>query len=272
MGKLTYILTILFACCVLHVAAADTTLHIKPIQSIKGEYVNVAVDNIGNIFLINPNNQLKKTNEKSDSLGVFNDIKRYGNIHSVDVSNPLKVLVFYKDFATVVVLDRLLNTRNTIDLRQSNIIQASAIAQSYDNNVWVYDELDNKIKKVDDNGRVLSQSVDFRMLFDDVPVPTHMIDMNGLLYLYNPQYGWLTFDYYGALKNKYPFAAWKDVQVFDKTLIGRDSSYFYAYDFSQIKFARVKPDTDLSHVIKVINTPGRCYILRKESLDIYEAP
>ena len=49
-----------------------------------------------------------------------------------------------------MVLDRFLNIRNTIDLRQSGIFQVSAVAQSYDNNIWVFDDLDSKIKKIDD--------------------------------------------------------------------------------------------------------------------------
>ena len=62
------------------------------------------------------------------------------------------------------MLDRFLNVRNTIDLRSSGILQARAVAQSYDNNYWVFDELESKIKKVDDNGKVLLESADFRMI------------------------------------------------------------------------------------------------------------
>jgi hypothetical protein len=71
-----------------------------------------------------------------DSVAIFNNVKKFGKISTIDVSNPLKVLLYYKDFSTIVVLDRLLATRNTIDLRQQNIFQVNAIGQSYDNNIW----------------------------------------------------------------------------------------------------------------------------------------
>jgi len=37
---------------------------------------------------------------------------------SIDVTNPLKILLYYKKFTTVVVLDRFLNIRNTINFRK----------------------------------------------------------------------------------------------------------------------------------------------------------
>ena len=68
-------------------------------------------------------------------------------------------------FATVVVLDRLLNVRNIIDLRKQNILQARAIGQSYDNKIWLYDEVENKLKKIDEDGKLLLETPDFRQLF-----------------------------------------------------------------------------------------------------------
>jgi len=79
---------------------------------------------------------------------LFSMNKKYGQASFIDVSNPLKVLLYYKDFATVVYAGSFLNIRNTIDLRKQNILQVKAIGQSYDNKIWVYDELESKLKKL----------------------------------------------------------------------------------------------------------------------------
>src|SRR5205085_9572597 len=105
----------------------------KFIKSIPGEFSYFAVDNLDNIYLVNLNGQLKKLNNKGDSVSVFNDVKRYGKLYSIDVTNPLTLLLYYKNFSTVVVLDRLLNSRNTIDFRKQNIFRVKAVATSYDN-------------------------------------------------------------------------------------------------------------------------------------------
>jgi len=56
-------------------------------------------------------------------------------------------VVFYKDFCTLVITDRFLNVVNTINMRSYGIQQAKAAAQSYDNNYWAFDQLENKLKK-----------------------------------------------------------------------------------------------------------------------------
>src|SRR5215213_6836043 len=112
----------------------------------EGGISDFSVDNLGNIYLVYVTGQLKKISPQGDSIAVFSAVRRYGQLHSIDVTNPLKVLLHYKDFGTVVALDRLLNIRNTVDLRKLNIFQAKAVGLSYDNNIWVFDEQEGKLK------------------------------------------------------------------------------------------------------------------------------
>jgi len=179
---------IFFACLfsLVTLGQQDSILKVTKLNTLTGGIKDFSTDNLGNIYLLTATNQLKKVNEKGDSIAVYNDVRRYGKIYSVDAANPLKVLVYYKDFATAVVLDRLLNVRAAIDLRKQNILQVTAITSSYDNNIWLYDELDSKLKKIDDKGNVLLESTDFRQIFDSVPSPSVMYDRDGLLYLYKP--------------------------------------------------------------------------------------
>ncbi len=140
------------------------------------DIVDFAVDNLGNIYTLNADNQLKKIGPKGDSLAVFNDVRRYGKITHIDVTNPLKILVYYREFTTVIELDRFLNIVNTVDFRKQNILQAKAVALGYDNNIWVYDELDAVLKRIGDDGSLVDQTTDFRQIFDSVPEPTTICD------------------------------------------------------------------------------------------------
>ena len=184
------------------------------------------VDNIGALYLITPGNQLKKYNEKGDSVGVFNQVTQYGKLTYVDAENPWKTILFYQNFSTIVLLDKYLNVVTAINLRKQNIFRFSAVTSSYDNNIWLYDEQDNKLKKIDDNGNLLSETVDFRLLFDSVPEPTKIIDRDGFVYLYDPEKGVYIFDYYGSFKSRLTFLNWTNIEVFGKTIYGFDSKMF----------------------------------------------
>src|ERR1700722_9347250 len=128
------------------VAQQDTIF--KKVRIIGSDIVNFTVDNLGNIYTLDKSDLLKKMDAQGDSIAVFNDVRRYGKVYSIDATNPLKVLLYYQAFGTIIVLDRLLNVVNKIDLRQQGIFQAKAIAQSYDNGVWVYDEQEAKMKRI----------------------------------------------------------------------------------------------------------------------------
>jgi hypothetical protein len=248
---------------------SDSTLHLSLEKNIEGSYSNFYPDNLGNIFLITKSNTIKKLDRSFDSVAAFNDVRRYGNIYLLDVNNPLKILVYYKDFTTILILDRFLSTRNTIDLRRVGILQAKAVAQSYDNNYWVFDELDNTIKKLNDNGDVLMQFADLRTLFSETYNPSRIIDQDGLLYLYDERQGWLLFDYYGSFKQQIPWPNRYDVQVNSNMLSGHDSLYFYTTDKKTFNEHKTRTGIDLSNAIKVQQQLNKIFVLQKNVLSVY---
>ncbi|MGI8636957.1 MAG: hypothetical protein ACR2KZ_16305 [Segetibacter sp.] len=231
-------------------------LHLSLVKTLTTKANDFTTDNLGNIYLLTPTNQVKKVDTKGDSIAVYNDVKRYGKIFSIDATNPLKILVYYKDFSTIIILDRLLNVRAAIDLRKQDILQARAIATSYDNNIWVFDEMDSKIKKIDDSGRVLFESTDFRQIFDSVPAPVSIYDRDGQLYLYDPTKGLFVFDYYGAKKNILQLLHLNDLQVIDKnTITARDSTQIFLYKPASLQLLTYKAFEDQS-AFKKINFKG----------------
>jgi hypothetical protein len=152
-------------------------------RQLKGSFTSFTADNLGNLYVLTTENQLKKFNVRGDSMGVFNDVRRYGKLSQINATNPLRTVLFYRDFRTIVVLDRLMNTVNTIDLRRLNIFQVRVVAPAYDNNVWVFDEQESKLKKVGEDGRLLSETADLRLVLDEAPIPQRIFDQNGYVYL-----------------------------------------------------------------------------------------
>lgn len=266
------LLIVLTGCCYSSLLAQTDSSHaVSLVKTFNEGITDFTTDNLGNIYMVEGNNQIKKVNDKGDSIGIYNDIKKYGSICSIDASNPLKLIVFYKDFSTIAVLDRLLNKRNYIDLRRQNMPQIKLVTSSYDNNYWIFDELENKIKKIDDNGTVILESADLRQALENVPSPVAMFDKDGQLYLYDPTMGLLVFDYYGAKKNTLHLLQMQDLQVIDKnTITGRDSSKIILYKPAtfQMQSYKIFPNQDL---YKKINfSADKIYCLTKEgSLEIY---
>ena len=246
---------------------ADTSF--KLLRTINGDIISFTVDNLDNIYILNSHNQVKKINASGDSVAVYNDVRRFGTATLIDVSNPLKVLLYYKDFATIVVLDRLLNVRNSIDLRKQNILRAKVIGQSYDNKIWVYDELENKLKKIDEGGTTLLETTDFRLLLGQSLSPEKIFDESKYVYLYDPRFGVYVFDYYGALKHNIMITGWQNLKVIDKFIFGSRSDTLYRYEINTFRYDEWKMPEQIYQSKSFNFTASRLYALKNGGIEIY---
>lgn len=272
MSRSLIILTAFFICSQLVRAQTITqsTDTFFVFNKIAGEQViDFTVDNLGNLYIMNNTGQIKKLGPAGDSIAVFNNVRQYGKLSLMDVTNPLRVLLYYRDFGTIVVLDRFLNTRTTIDLRKQQLFQVNAIGQSYDNNIWVYDELESRLKRVGEDGRVIDQSADFRLIVDTAPSPQFVVDQNRLVYLYDSSKGVYLLDYYGGFKNRIQLKGWTDFTVIGNAMFGRDANMLYRYEPGTLNLQNYPIPVAMRDAQKIKITSGNLYVLRNERLEVF---
>jgi hypothetical protein len=263
------ILATIFSLLLAFYSSAQSDTSFRLIKRITGDIVGFTVDNLDNIYLLSSTNQVKKLNANGDSVAVFNDVKKYGQATLIDVSNPLKVLVYYRDFATIVVLDRFLNVRNSIDLRKQNILQVRAVGQSYDNKIWVFDEMENKLKKIDDDGNLLLETPDFRQLFDIAFLPQKIFDHDQYVYLYDSTQPVCVFDYYGALKKKILISHWQNLKVAGSFIFGSKKNSLFRYDLKTFILDEWRLPSEIIGAKAFNFTTTRLYALRNDQIDVF---
>lgn len=252
---------------------SPATDSLVPVFQFREKVTDFEVDNLGYIYLLGAQQQIKKLTPEFDSMAVFNDLRHFGKLHSIDVSNPLKVLLFYRDFGSIVILDRLLNVKTILNLRTAGIVQATAITQSYDNNIWIYDALDNAVKKIDETGRVLTTSPDFRVVFDNPPQPESLHDFNRFLYAYDPAIGMLVMDYFGAYKNKVSLLGWKNLQGIAQGIAATDDNGLVYYRPGTINILNQPLPKEIIALNKIRINKRKLYVLDKQNtLWLYRLP
>jgi hypothetical protein len=279
MSKLVFYITLF--CCALQLPSCgqtkptlasspiDTSLRL--IKTVKGSFTFFEIDALENVYAITKSNQLKKYYASGDSAAVFNDVKQYNNPTSIDATNPLKLLLYYKNFSTIVVLDRFLTTRNSINLRNNNIFKTNAIATSYDNNIWLYDEQDFKLKKINDAGKPIFETTDWRQIFDEAPASIlNIYDHAGYLYLYDAEKGFYVFDYYGSYKTVIPFANCDNISLVNKTIVGFQQNKVLTHNLSDGKTSSFNLNSNIANAkqIRVINK--HMYVLTSMGVQVYD--
>lgn len=230
----------------------DVKLNVLLQKEINGNFDAFNVDELGSVYVLTSSGQIKKYNSSLDSIAVFNEVKRYGQLHSIHTENPLRTILFFKNFNTVVLLDRMMQMVQKIDLRKSNLFQVSAIAPSYDNRLWVFDQQNSRIKKINFDGSVVFESTDLRLVFDEIIHPVKIIEHQGSLYLLDSLVGVYIFDYYGGFKKKVLYPHTTDIQSWGDALLGICKGSVWLkkeneLDVKRVNFPEKFPDADQLH-------------------------
>ena len=104
------------------------------IQKIDADDI-IGVDSLDNIFYVKNNILFKKN--KTDSWQYVN--VAMGKITRVDIQNPLKIVLFYEKFNTIILLDNQLNEIQKINFSENvNPLIVSATGIASQNRLWIY--------------------------------------------------------------------------------------------------------------------------------------
>lgn len=131
------------------------------------------VDPIGNCYFQKGTDIIRRS--ASSGAEVRFSMKDLGNPSSYDVNNPMRILVFYADFAIIRVLDNNLVLQSEIQLRQLGILQPRVIAGSPDQGIWIFDEISGTLVKLDTRLGNIANTVDLNQLLGKRPLPTELI-------------------------------------------------------------------------------------------------
>jgi hypothetical protein len=192
----------------------------------------------------------------------------YGKIHSVDPVNPMKTLVYYKDFNTVLFLDNFMNqVREPVRLQDLGLERVSAVCSSYNNGLWVYDSGSNELVRLDAQYSIAFKTGRLQQSTGFIPEPQKMIERNDRLYISDTAHGVIMYDVYGAYLGLLPFKGLKDFNVVnDNLLFVRNDSL---HSFNQKLLSDTAFAMPEKGIISVRNIDDRLMIRSKEQLNLY---
>lgn len=139
---------VLFPQSVISQAPADT---LRLLYSLPVKAAFATLDNLSNLYVITPDNAIEKYAPDGRRLARYTN-NRLGQAVRLDVSNPLKVLVWYADFRTALFLDRSLTDLGALNLIAAGYPEVRTVAAALDGNMWLYDEVNFRLVKITPEG------------------------------------------------------------------------------------------------------------------------
>lgn len=176
---------------------------------------SIAIDPQGNLYLVN-DASLYKYSLDGNLLNSYTN-NMLGSIASIDVDNPLKIMVFYRDAGTILFLDgKLAPIGDVIDIFSKGLTTISIATYSTKNNLILFDEANKDLIILDFYFQVKERiHYDFEKFNPFILKDLH----EKQLFLQDAEHGVFVFDNFGtyektiALPSQYPMQ-WISNQLF----------------------------------------------------------
>jgi len=232
---------------------------------VKGKYLTT--DFIKSAYVVNDKDQVLKFDSLGRLSGIFNE-NRYGPVDQIDPTAPFNVLVFFKEFNTIVAADAVMATKHLYKLENIDINEIGAVCMSYDNNVWVFDQASNKLKKVAKNYDILHESEDVSQILGLSISPTFMVEREKMIFLIDPESGILTFDMFGNYYRTFPISGVESIQVLKGNFVFYSGGEMKSFDPRTMKTNTIIiPEVENTQSVYI--QQDLVYILTDKEIQIY---
>jgi len=243
----------------------DRLLYTIPLK----QGAEIFTDELQNLYVLEGDNLKKFLPDGSLQYEV--SPKAFGELSWVDVTDPLRPLLFYRDLGKMVVLDNTLSEQGqALDLFMSGTIQPWIVCTSVDNHYWIYDFSNFELLRIDRSGKVISRSGNLVQICGKAPVPVSMMERNSELFLLDAEHGLFMFDLFGTFIRVEPGAAsgtWMGVYK-DFVAVKIQNSICY---FNRRSKAIDAPECrNLSEgTLQIVFSKNRYYILLATHVEVY---
>ncbi|GAB4205964.1 MAG: hypothetical protein Fur0023_15360 [Bacteroidia bacterium] len=204
----------------------------------------IYADNIGNLYTLNDGTITKYfTNKQTKTFS----IKTFGTLQTVDITNPLRVLLYFGDFQRILFLDSQLSPNgDAIELSNLGLEQASLVCSSFNNGFWIFNRANNELVRFNQQLETNVKTGNLKRLLNMDIHPVFMTEHNGKLYLNSPEIGILVFDIYGAYIKTIPILHIHTFQI----------QYPYIFYIYQDKFFSFHLNT--FETLEIASIPKEC--------------
>ena len=226
-------------------------------------------DKLSQIYIVTEQNEVIKYSPDGRELFRFNN-NTLGNLQHIDATDPFNLLLYYPDYLTAMTLDRTMNKTVEYDFAALNLVEIKAIGMSNDNNVWLYDDVSFKLRKIDRRGQVMMESDAMNMLLRYTPDPNFILERENLVYVNNPETGILVFDNYAKYIKTLDFKGLDDFQVVNKQLIFQKDGKLTSFHLQPLVFQNIELPAGTNKDDEIRIQKNKFFVKKQDRVLVYK--
>lgn len=233
---------------------------------IKKAHDNFAVDNLGNMFFTRESEILKYL-ANGNYYNRYSNLK-LGEISSIDATNALRIILFYKDQQQILFLDNQLSQKSDpVSLEQLGYEQTELVCGSANSGFWIYTKSNNELIRFDNNLKKISATGNLKPILQADLKPNFMIEHNGNVYLNCPEQGIYVFDIFGTFSKIISIKDLKNLQVSDDIIYYPKKNKVCSYNFKL--FEEVCDSFPVQKINQAYFYKNKVYLSNKDTLFVY---
>lgn len=226
----------------------------------------LAADNLGNGYVYDLNTIIKYS-PNGDSIGTYSN-NRLGNITSIDVTNPYKILVFYADYSIIVFLDNFLTAMESpIALDRLGYDAVTLACSSQENGLWLFDRLQQKLIKLGKDLSVTNKSINLSQWVGSQVNPKSLIEQNSVVAIHLANKSVIIFDQFATFDKVLSIKTSNDLQIINQNIIYQTKDTLFQYSPKQLEASPMILPLSNSKMAKI--SKDRLLLLKNEKLYIY---
>lgn len=225
-------------------------------------------DPFGNIYIVKAGEIRRFDNEYKEAAYYSNSY--LGKIYSVDLSDPLRILLYFKNYNQILWLDKYLaEIRSPLLLDQLGYQQVDAVCSSSQGGFWLYNDVTCQIHYFDNTMNLVHESINLRPLLGSSNRPVAMLEKNRQVYLNVPAKGILVFDRFGNYRRTLPFTGCTRLQVTDTEIFFFKNDSLFRYNIEN-DISNPVPLPGTIHPVHAEIQPGYLYLFTKDAFYVYK--
>ena len=251
---------------------------ISPTDSLKSSYqllfeLNIdaaqfTTDKLQNIYYISQKNEVVKLSPNGIEQFRFIN-KTLGKPTHLDATNPFNLLLFYPNYQNIVTLDRTMNIAAQFNLFELGLFGLDAVGIAGDGNLWLYDAVNFRLKKIGREGQTIVQSADLSLEMNKAIRPNYLLEKEQLVYVNDPEAGILVFDVFGKYLKTLPIKDLDGFQVVGDQLLFFQQGQMYSFHLLTLIQSLVLLPKGIAGEDFVRVEKDHLYVLKKGRLQVY---
>lgn len=238
--KEIFCLTVLFALLSFYANAQN-----KQVGLIDTSAVAIYVDNLDFIYLQTERGELLKYSSTGQLKWRYSN-NRFGKLHSVDVSDPMRVLLFYADFQQIVVLNNNLNEILNYSFAAKTNLQVSAVAAGNNNSLWLFERNANTLIKYSANFTEDIATANLSQLFNQVINPIKIAATDQYVFLQHSDNTILQFDRFGAFVRDFQLPNLTQFSLTNHNIVYHQANQLILYNVNTLNTVKQPLPTTLA--------------------------